>query len=126
MSGTAGDLVAAVWVATGTAERPGVLPAQALDHATGHLAAAVVLRALGRGASEGGGGHGELSLAQTAHWLLGTEGRPEETEPGRPEPYLVELPSARGRVTVVWPPGSPSWTEGASFPADARWRRRNG
>lgn len=110
----------------GTAEAPGVLPAQALDHATGHLAAAVVLRALARQRAEGGGWHGELSLAQTAHWLLATEGAPDDPASGDAERYLVELPSERGRVTVVSPPGSPPWTAAASFPPAAQWRPRSG
>ena len=66
----------------GSAAEPGVLPAQALDHATGHLAAAVVLAALARQRDEGGGWHGELSLAQTAHWLL-TAPRSARSRPGR-------------------------------------------
>lgn len=36
-------------VACGTSERPGALPVQALDHATGHLLAAAVLEALAEG-----------------------------------------------------------------------------
>jgi crotonobetainyl-CoA:carnitine CoA-transferase CaiB-like acyl-CoA transferase len=110
----------------GTQEAPGVLPAQALDHATGHLAAAVVLRALARQRAEGGGWHGELSLAQTAHWLLATDGGQDDLGPGKAEPYLIELPSEQGRVTVVGPPGSPPWTAAASFPPSAQWRPRAG
>ena len=49
---------------------PGALPVQALDHATGYLLAAAVLRAVTRRAAEGGGWTAELSLAQTAAWLL--------------------------------------------------------
>jgi hypothetical protein len=45
---------------------PGRLPAQALDHGTGYLLAAAVLRAL----AAGGGVHIHLSLARTAAWLL--------------------------------------------------------
>ncbi|QIQ06516.1 CoA transferase [Streptomyces liangshanensis] len=57
-------------VEEGSAERPGALPAQALDHGTGYLLAAAVLRAL----TEQLGGAGALCvrpvLARTAHWLL--------------------------------------------------------
>ncbi|MDH6578824.1 CoA transferase [Kitasatospora sp. MAP5-34] len=49
---------------------PGAMPVQALDHATGYLLAAAVLRAVARRAVEGGGWYAELSLAQTAAWLL--------------------------------------------------------
>lgn len=45
---------------------PGVLPAQALDHGTGYLVAAGVLRAL----AEGGGRALRFSLAGTASWLV--------------------------------------------------------
>jgi crotonobetainyl-CoA:carnitine CoA-transferase CaiB-like acyl-CoA transferase len=101
---------------SGSADAPGVLPAQALDHATGHLAAAVVLGALARQREEGGGWHGELSLAQTAHWLLDAPAEPAEDD-GEPDatPYLQELPSARGTVGVVAPPGSPPWSAAAEF-----------
>lgn len=49
---------------------PGAMPVQALDHATGYLIAAAVLRAVTQRIKEGGGWHAELSLAQTAAWLL--------------------------------------------------------
>ena len=106
----------------GTVGVPGALPAQALDHATGHLMAAAAMSALlGRG-KEGGTWHAELSLAQTAHWLL-TAPRPEEAD-SRGEaaasvdasPYLVRLPSADGTVAVVRPPGSPVWRHAAVLP----------
>ncbi|MFG2341332.1 CoA transferase [Streptomyces yangpuensis] len=45
---------------------PGVLPAQALDHGTGFLVAAGVMRAL----AEGGGRGLRFSLAGTASWLV--------------------------------------------------------
>ncbi len=115
-------------VTYGNPDAPGALPAQALDHATGHLAAAVVLAALARRATEGGGWHGEVSLAQTAHWLLtaGTVDRASEAEAGavEPSPYLLHLASDRGTVTVVGPPGSPPWTSAAQLPPVTRavWR----
>lgn len=50
------------------------LPCQALDHATGYLAAFGAMRALARRAQEGGTYRVRVSLAQTAQWLwsLGT------------------------------------------------------
>jgi crotonobetainyl-CoA:carnitine CoA-transferase CaiB-like acyl-CoA transferase len=93
--------------------RPGVLPAQALDHATGHLAAAAALRAVAERRARGGVWHAELSLAQVAHWLVQAgpaEG--EEAGDADPGPYLVELPAAGGPVTLVAPPGSPVWRTG--------------
>ena len=50
-------------------EKPVPLPAQALDHATGWLAAFGMLVALERRAREGGSWHVQLSLARTAEWL---------------------------------------------------------
>jgi crotonobetainyl-CoA:carnitine CoA-transferase CaiB-like acyl-CoA transferase len=77
--------------------RPGVLPAQALDHATGYLLAAAVLRGL----AEGTGRHVRLSLKGTAAWLLSLTRPPPDTaaavEPDA-ERWLAETDSAYGRV----------------------------
>ncbi|QCP48470.1 CoA transferase [Trinickia violacea] len=51
------------------AARPQHLPCQALDHATGYLAAFGAMVALARRATEGGSWHVRLSLAQTGRWL---------------------------------------------------------
>ncbi|MFB7953077.1 CoA transferase [Streptomyces sp. NPDC056045] len=66
-----------VQVATGIASvqagpegPPGALPAQALDHGTGYLLAAAVLRALTEQHDGGGSRLVTLSLARTAAWLL--------------------------------------------------------
>ncbi|MBR8129192.1 CoA transferase [Burkholderia ambifaria] len=48
---------------------PRHLPCQALDHATGYLAAFGAMIALARRATEGGSWHVRLSLAQTGRWL---------------------------------------------------------
>ncbi|MEV5547917.1 CoA transferase [Streptomyces sp. NPDC052309] len=63
----------------GSADRPGALPAQALDHGTGYLLAAGVLRSLTEQSAEGGTRCVRLSLARTATWL--TTG----IRPGGPE-----------------------------------------
>ncbi|MEO6087162.1 MAG: CoA transferase [Umezawaea sp.] len=73
-------------------ERPGVLPAQALDHGTGYLLAAAVLRAL----AEGRGRHVRLSLAGTASWLMGLRPVLEEGPVYDAEPWVVEGPSPYG------------------------------
>jgi crotonobetainyl-CoA:carnitine CoA-transferase CaiB-like acyl-CoA transferase len=102
-------------------ERPGALPCQLLDHGTGYLCAAAALRALARQSVRGGTQFRELSLARTAHWLLGQprEASPRETLPrdgsavpgspardGEAEPaWLTTLDSAAGAVTTVRPPG---------------------
>jgi hypothetical protein len=104
----------------GGPDGPGALPAQALDHATGHLAAALVMGALTRQGADGGGWFGELSLAQTAHWLLTARAeRPEPVADVDPGPYLLDLPTPEGTATVVAPPGSPAWTAAAVLPPDA-------
>jgi crotonobetainyl-CoA:carnitine CoA-transferase CaiB-like acyl-CoA transferase len=48
---------------------PKHLPCQALDHATGYLAAFGAIAALTRRATEGGSWHVRVSLAQTGRWL---------------------------------------------------------
>jgi crotonobetainyl-CoA:carnitine CoA-transferase CaiB-like acyl-CoA transferase len=107
----------------GSPHAPGVLPAQALDHATGHLAAATALAAVARRREEGGGWHGELSLARTAQELLTAPRRPPgDGEPADPAPYLLALPSAAGTVTVVAPPGSLPWRTAAVSGACPEWR----
>ncbi|HEY1997771.1 CoA transferase [Paraburkholderia sp.] len=50
-------------------DEPKHLPCQALDHATGYLAAFGAMVALARRATEGGSWHVRLSLAQTGRWL---------------------------------------------------------
>jgi crotonobetainyl-CoA:carnitine CoA-transferase CaiB-like acyl-CoA transferase len=50
-------------------DKPGKLPCQALDHATGYLAAFCAMTALCRRAAEGGGWRVRVSLAQTGRWL---------------------------------------------------------
>ncbi len=90
-------------------ERPGALPCQLLDHGTGYLCAAAALRALARQSSRGGTQFRELSLARTAHWLLGLPRDAASAGPVRaPSPapaWLTTLESAEGPVTTVLPPG---------------------
>ena len=88
-------------------ERPGALPCQLLDHGTGYLCAAAALQALARQSARGGTQFRELSLARTAHWLLGQPREMAETPaPGDDEQtWLTTLDSAAGPVTTVLPPG---------------------
>jgi crotonobetainyl-CoA:carnitine CoA-transferase CaiB-like acyl-CoA transferase len=122
-------------------ERPGALPCQLLDHGTGYLCAAAVLRALARQASGGGTLFRELSLARTASWLMshspGRTGGPGGPSPRIDRAWLTTVDSAVGPVTVVrplgrldgqdltWPPAltrygsdTPAWRARARF----RWR----
>ncbi|PKV98111.1 CoA transferase [Nocardia fluminea] len=64
----------------GTPDRPGVLPAQALDHGSGYLLAAAVMDALLARADDGFGRDIRVSLARTASWLLAAHDR----NPGHP------------------------------------------
>ncbi|MCX4822166.1 CoA transferase [Streptomyces sp. NBC_01142] len=104
----------------GGAEQPGALPAQALDHGTGYLLAAGVLRALTGQHDEGGARLVQLALSQTAAWLvngLGTADPAREAgareavareaaqEAGAydPEPWLIETDSPMGRLRHALP-----------------------
>ncbi|MFJ9912673.1 CoA transferase [Actinacidiphila glaucinigra] len=97
-------------IEAGADGRPGVLPAQALDHGTGYLLAAAVLRALTDARRHGGGRLLRLSLAGTASWLIhgvgpgdaGTgTGSGEEYDPAR---RLAVADSAYGRLVHARPP----------------------
>ncbi|MFF9776970.1 CoA transferase [Streptomyces sp. NPDC013978] len=92
----------------GTAERPGALPAQALDHGTGYLLAAAVLRALTEQAEQGYSRVVRLSLARTAAWLTdGIERAPGEGgAPGAPDAWLAERDSPLGRLRYALSPVS--------------------
>jgi hypothetical protein len=81
------------------------MPAQALDHATGYLAAFGALVALTRRARQGGSYLVRVSLAQTAHWLTGL-GRVDGTglaDPGNDDiPELLQVSETPfGSVTHV-------------------------
>jgi hypothetical protein len=105
----------------GSAGQPGVLPAQALDHGTGYLLAAAVLRAVTEQLDEGGTRFVRLALARTAAWLVnGVLGNGIGQAPyGDPEPWLTEADSELGRLRYALPPIS-----FAGGPAD--WSRPPG
>ncbi|GAA4925180.1 CoA transferase [Streptomyces coeruleoprunus] len=92
----------------GDGGEPGALPAQALDHGTGYLLAAAVLRGLTERQRDGAGRVARLSLTQTAHWLVhgpadGGTG-PEGGEAYSPAPWLVERDGPVGRVRYARSP----------------------
>jgi len=85
---------------------PGALPAQALDHATGHLMAAAALLALGRRQSAQPCPAPRLSLARTAAQLLAAP-RPQAVAgelTGRADAASHRV--AFGRLSLIAPPGS--------------------
>jgi crotonobetainyl-CoA:carnitine CoA-transferase CaiB-like acyl-CoA transferase len=84
--------------------RPGALPAQALDHATGYLLAAGVLSALRRRSLEGGTWRVSAHLARTAHWLLQTDALDgPATALEDAEPWLVQARTEYGVVRLPRP-----------------------
>lgn len=84
---------------------PGALPAQALDHGTGYLLAAGVLRALSERQSTGKGTELRFSLAGTAAWLVrGVTSTPVSAGDADPEPWLAEADSDYGRLKYALPP----------------------
>jgi len=112
-------------LAEGDDGKPGALPAQALDHATGYLAAAAAMLALA-GVQRGEPPRSvRLSLAQTAHWLTaaGTRERSAPRE-ASPEQHMVTLTGASRPVQVIAPPGRvgdllPGWTSTTDLGADS-------
>lgn len=120
-------------VTEGRAAEPGALPAQALDHGTGYLLAAAVLRALTERGREGGGRLVRAALARTAAWL--TEGSVPRDAPvhrgvpyDRPDTWLAETTGHAGRLRYVLPPvsfagGPANWSRppGVWGADEARW-----
>lgn len=114
-------------------ERPGALPAQALDHATGYLLAAAVLDAVTGRLTDGGGRHVQVHLARTATALLAHPDSRERQLPGitrilrdrstpsgslRYPPPAVQLHGGPDDWEVVggpWGVDPPAWA-GASEP----------
>ncbi|MGH1572882.1 CoA transferase [Methylobacterium sp. P31] len=100
-------------------DTPVPLPLQALDHATGYMMAAAVLRLLARRLSDGSGGEARLSLARTAALL--TEAGPAAPVP----PFAPETDADRAAEieATSWGPAlrlrSPAVVPGAPV----RWAR---
>ncbi|MET0189129.1 MAG: CoA transferase [Pseudonocardia sediminis] len=86
---------------------PGALPAQLLDHATGHLAAAGAALALASQRRDGGTPHVRLSLAATAAWLqsLPRTGEPGPVADPGPAAFTERVEAPDGVLTLVSPPG---------------------
>lgn len=120
------------------AQEPRALPAQILDHASGHLLALGVMAALARRMAEGGAWRVDVSLARVGHWLrsLGpvpdgvtAADRAAEAAPG----FLEEVSSGYGRLSRVRPAARLSKTPirfslpSSPYGADeAAWQRAGG
>ncbi|MCT9627410.1 CoA transferase [Pseudarthrobacter equi] len=83
--------------------RPGALPVQALDHATGYGAAAAAVTLLTRRRESGAGGSARLSLARTAEELFGLPPNPRRLQ-ALPAPGYRTLASSYGELRYVRPP----------------------
>ncbi len=98
---------------------PGVLPAQALDHGTGYLLAAAVLRALTERQKTGTGTQLRFSLAGTASWLT-NDIHPDPSDGDgtyQAARWLGETRTPHGLLTYALPPiryaGAPTdWSRG--------------
>ena len=108
----------------GSPDQPGAMPAQALDHATGYLAAAAGAMALAASQADGCARYQQLSLARTAKWFTDTgPARPAQSRDPSAGPLLAEVPGDGFTVRVVRPPGqigdlTPTWTHTTELGAD--------
>jgi len=104
------QVASGIAVVEGSAERPGALPAQALDHGTGYLLAAAVLRAVTEQSYDGGSRLLRLALGRTAEWLVNgidaTETDAGDVAYDGPGPWLAARDSALGRLRYALPPVS--------------------
>jgi crotonobetainyl-CoA:carnitine CoA-transferase CaiB-like acyl-CoA transferase len=85
---------------------PKELPAQMLDHATGHLMAFGAMMAKARQSREGGSWHVRVSLAQTGNWLwefgrVADGFRTEDLKAESVAPFMEEVPSGFGPLRSV-------------------------
>lgn len=92
------------WATSPDGSRPGALPCQLLDHATGYLVAAGALAALARRARTGEVAHVSVSLARTARWLLDQGARPSVGDGPHSEADTFRTALGNG-WTAISPPG---------------------
>ncbi|MDJ0321996.1 CoA transferase [Pseudarthrobacter sp. PS3-L1] len=83
--------------------RPGALPVQALDHATGYGMAAAAVALVAARAREGVTGTARLSLLRTSDSLFATP-IPDAPVENLGDPGLARVPSAYGELVYAQPP----------------------
>lgn len=115
----------------GEAGRPQLVPAAACDYTTGYLAAFGVQQALLRRISEGGSWHVEVSLCQTAAWILRANRRADPaaaTGLGAVERFTTTCETERGRLVHLGPVAhlsvtDPHWSLPSALPGThpAEW-----
>jgi crotonobetainyl-CoA:carnitine CoA-transferase CaiB-like acyl-CoA transferase len=98
------------WATSPDGTRPGVLPCQLLDHATGYLIAAATMAALAHRGRTGQARSAQLSLTCTAHWLQqqGTRADPPTAQDPYPDDPYPDDPYRRplgDGWTGIAPPG---------------------
>ncbi|WP_189823684.1 CoA transferase [Streptomyces finlayi] len=99
-----GTGIAAIETADPTG-RPGALPAQALDHGTGYLVAAGVLRGLTERQQTRRGRHLRYSLAGTASWLMhGVQPEPPTRDVYDARRWMTACESPYGKLDHALPP----------------------
>ncbi len=88
------------------AAAPALVPVAFTDYTTGYLAAAGVMEALRRRATEGGSWHVRVSLAQTSLWVQhvrSVRDRAQATGLGDVTPWLQSRQTPYGRMTFLGP-----------------------
>jgi hypothetical protein len=95
------------WATSTDGTRPGTLPCQLLDHATGYLLAAGIFTVLARRARTGEAAHVSVSLARTARWLLDQGVHPtHRATSGEEQPHADAYRIALGNGwSSISPPG---------------------
>lgn len=106
------------WIESPDGDRPGALPAQALDHSAGYLLAAAVISLLRRRAEEGGSWQVQTSLRRVAAELLGMPRRSEPAEEIALDPELHTTHfEVAGHALITAAPAIP----GFEFAAPRPW-----
>jgi crotonobetainyl-CoA:carnitine CoA-transferase CaiB-like acyl-CoA transferase len=117
------------WATSPDGTRPGVLPCQLLDHATGYLITAATMAALAYRGRTGQARSARLSLTRTAHWLQqqGTRADPPTAQDPYPDDAYrrplgdgwtgIAPPGQLDGIPLSWPHLPPRYGQ-----APAAWR----